>query len=368
MSKISWLCLCGSISGLSILFHWSICLVFHQDNTVLTTIAFSKSWSQVDGLSSWLSGKNPSASAGDAGYSGSIPRPGRSPRVGNGKPLQYSCLGNPTDRGGWGATVHGIAKESDTTWRLNNNGSGIVFLISNSTCSFLIYRKAVDFYILTCSLQPLYHYLLVPGVYYCWFFQVFCIDSHVTYEQKQSYALLPNMYTFPPNFCCLSKNFLYDVEKEGWNRVLFLLNVHYHIFCIVFVIVLILVILLVEVVIDFLFVGSKITVDGDCSYEIRWLFLDREVMTNLDSVLKSRAFTLLTKVCIVKTIIFPVITNDCESWTVKKAGCQRIVDLELWYWRRRLENPLDTRRSNQSILREINPEYSLEGLMLNLKL
>ena len=218
-----------------------------------------------------------------------------SPRVGYDNPLQYSCLGNPMDRGDSGATVHDIAKESDMTWRLNNNNiSGIIFLTSNSTCSFLMYSKAVDFCILTCFLQPLYHYLLVPGVYCCWFFQVFCRDNHFTYEQKQFYALLLNMDTFPPNFCCLSKNFLYDIEKEWWNMVLFLLNVHYHIFCIVFVIVLILVVLLVEVVTDFLFLGSKITVDGDCSYEIRWLCLVRKVMTNLDSVLKSRGITLLT--------------------------------------------------------------------------
>ena len=124
-----------------------------------------------------------------------------------------------------------------------------------------------------------------------------------------------------------------------------------------------------EAVTDFLFLGSKITEDGDCSHEIRrQLLLGRKAVTNLDSVLKSRGITLLTKVCIVKTIIFPVITNGCESWTVKKAGCQRIDAFKLWCWRRLLKVSWTAGRSNQSILREINPEYSLEGLKLKLKL
>ena len=106
--------------------------------------------------------------------------------------------------------------------------------------------------------------------------------------------------------------------------VLFLLNVHYHIFSIVFVVVLIIVVLLVEVVTEFLFLGSKITADGDCRHKIRrLLLLVRKTMTNLGSVLKSRGITLLTKVSIVKVIIFPVITNGSESWTIKRAGCQR---------------------------------------------
>ena len=106
--------------------------------------------------------------------------------------------------------------------------------------------------------------------------------------------------------------------------------------------------------------GSKITVDGDCSLEIRrWLLLGRNVMTNLVSVLQSRGITLPTKVCIVKAIVFPVITYSCESWTVIKAECQRTDAFELWCWKKLLKIPWTTRRSNQSILREINPEYSL---------
>ena len=107
----------------------------------------------------------------------------------------------------------------------------------------------------------------------------------------------------------------------------------------------------------------------DCSCEIkRYLLLGRKAMTNLDSILKSRDITLLTKVCIVKAMVFPVVMYICESWTVKKAECQRIDSFELWGWRRLLRVPRTARRSNQSILKEISPEYSLEGLMLKLKL
>ena len=123
-----------------------------------------------------------------------------------------------------------------------------------------------------------------------------------------------------------------------------------------------------EGVTDFLFLGSKITVDGDCSHEIRRrLLLGRKGMTDLGSVLKSRDITLLTKVCIIKAMVFPVVTYGCESWTVKKLECQRIDAFELWCCRRLLKGPW-TARSSQSILREINPKYSLEGLMLKLKL
>ena len=124
----------------------------------------------------------------------------------------------------------------------------------------------------------------------------------------------------------------------------------------------------VEVVTDFLFLGSKITADGDRSHEIRRrLLLGRKAMTNLDSVLKSRDVTLLTKVRIVKATISPVIMNGCESWSVKKAECWGIDSFKLWYWRRVLKVPWTARSSNQSILREISPEYSLEGLMLKLQ-
>ena len=123
----------------------------------------------------------------------------------------------------------------------------------------------------------------------------------------------------------------------------------------------------VEVVTDFLFLGSKITVEGDCSHEIRkWLLLGRKAMTNLDNVLKGD-ITLLKKVCIVKAMIFPVVTYGCDNWTVKKAEHQRIDAFELWCWRRLLRVPW-TARSNQSILKEINPEYSLEWLILKVKL
>ena len=124
-----------------------------------------------------------------------------------------------------------------------------------------------------------------------------------------------------------------------------------------------------ETVRDFIFLGSKITADGDCSHEIkRHLLLGRKAMTNLDSILKSRDITLLTKVHIVKALVFPVVMYGCESWTIKKAECQRIDAFGLCCWRRVLRVPWTARRSNQSILKEINPGYSLEGLMLKLKL
>ena len=125
----------------------------------------------------------------------------------------------------------------------------------------------------------------------------------------------------------------------------------------------------VETVSDFIFLGSKITADGDCSHEIkRRLFLGRKVMTNLDCILKSRDITLQTKVHLDKAMIFPVVMYGCESWTVKKAECWRIDALELWCWRRLLRVPWTARRSNQSILKEISPGCTLEGLMLRLKL
>ena len=117
---------------------------------------------------------------------------------------------------------------------------------------------------------------------------------------------------------------------------------------------------------DFLFLGSKITVNGDCSHEIRRQLLPgRKAMTNLDSVLKSKDITLLTKVHVVKPMVFPVVMYRCENWTIKKAECQRIDAFELWCWRRLLRVPWKARRSSQSVLKEINPEYSLEGLMMN---
>ena len=120
---------------------------------------------------------------------------------------------------------------------------------------------------------------------------------------------------------------------------------------------------------DFIFLGSKITVDGDCSHEIkRCLLLGRKVMTNLDSILKSRGTTLQTKVCLVKAVVFPVVMYGCESWTIKKAEHRRIDAFELWCWRRLLRVPWTARRSTQSILKQISPGCSLEGLMLKLKL
>ena len=120
---------------------------------------------------------------------------------------------------------------------------------------------------------------------------------------------------------------------------------------------------------DFIFLGSKISADGDCSHEIkRCLLLRRKAMTNLDSILKSRDITLPTKVHLVKAIVFPVVLYGCESWTIKKAECWRIDAFELWCWRRLLRVSWTARRSNKSILKEINHEYSLEGLMLKLKL
>ena len=125
----------------------------------------------------------------------------------------------------------------------------------------------------------------------------------------------------------------------------------------------------VETVTDFIFLGSKITADGDFSHEIkRCLLLGRKAMTNLDSMLKSRDITLSTKVCLANTMVFPVVMYGCESWTITKAECRRIDAFELWCWRRLLGVPWTARRSNQSILKEIRPGCSLEGLMLKLKL
>ena len=124
-----------------------------------------------------------------------------------------------------------------------------------------------------------------------------------------------------------------------------------------------------EIVRDFIFLGSKITADGHCSHEIkRHLLLGRKVMTNLDSILKSRGITLPTKVHLVKATVFPVVMYECESWAIKKAEHQRTDAFELWCWRRLLRVPLTARRSNQSVLKEISPQCLLEGRMLKLKL
>ena len=124
----------------------------------------------------------------------------------------------------------------------------------------------------------------------------------------------------------------------------------------------------VETVADLILGGSRITADGDCSHEIkRRLLLGRKVMTNLDNILKSRDITLSTKVRLVKAMVFPVVMYGCESWAVKKAECRRTDAFELWCWRRLLRVPWTARRSNQSILKEISPGCSLEGLMLKLK-
>ena len=125
----------------------------------------------------------------------------------------------------------------------------------------------------------------------------------------------------------------------------------------------------VETVSYFIFLGSKITADGDCSHEVkRHLLLGMKIMTNLDSILKSRDITLPMKVCLVKAMVFPVVMYGCESWTVKKVECRRIDAFEVWCWRRLLRIPWTARRSNQSILKKISPGCSLEGLMLKLKL
>ena len=125
----------------------------------------------------------------------------------------------------------------------------------------------------------------------------------------------------------------------------------------------------VETVADFIFLGSKITADGDCSHEIkRCLLLGRKVMTNLDSIFKSRDITLPTKGHLVKAMVFPVVMYGCESWTIKKAECQRIDAFEMWCWRRLWRVPWTAKRANQSILKEISPEYSLEGQMPKQKL
>ena len=123
-----------------------------------------------------------------------------------------------------------------------------------------------------------------------------------------------------------------------------------------------------ERVTDFIFLGSKITADGDCSHEIkRRLLLGRKAMTDLDSILKSRDITLPTKVSLVKAMVFPVVMNGCETWTIKKAEHRRNDAFELWCWRRLLRVPWTARRSNQCILKEISPKYSLDGLMLKLQ-
>ena len=121
----------------------------------------------------------------------------------------------------------------------------------------------------------------------------------------------------------------------------------------------------VKTVTDFIFLGSKITVDGDCSHNSkRCLLLGRKAMIKVDSILKSRDITLLTKVHIVKAMVFPEVMCRCENWTIKKAECQKIYDFELWCWKRLLKDSWTARKSNQSILKEINPGYSLEGLLL----
>ena len=123
-----------------------------------------------------------------------------------------------------------------------------------------------------------------------------------------------------------------------------------------------------ETLTDFIFLGSKITADGNCSHEIkRRLLLGRKAMTNLDSILKKRDITLPTKAHLVKAMVFPVVMYECESWTMKKVECRRTDAFELWYWRRLLRVPWTARRSYKSILKEISPKYSLEGLMLKLK-
>ena len=123
-----------------------------------------------------------------------------------------------------------------------------------------------------------------------------------------------------------------------------------------------------KTVTDSIFLGSKITADGDCSHKIkRRLVLGRKAMTNLDIALKSRDITLLTKVCLLKAMVFPVVLDGCDSWAIKKADSQRIDAFELWCWIRLLRVPWTARRSNQSTLKEINPEYLLEGLMLKLQ-
>ena len=125
----------------------------------------------------------------------------------------------------------------------------------------------------------------------------------------------------------------------------------------------------VEAVTDFIFLGSNITADSDCSHEIkRCLLLGRKAMRNLDSVLKGRGITLLTKVCKVRAMVFPVVMCGCETWPIKNAECQRIDAFKMWCWRRLLRIPWTARKPNQSILKEISPEYSLEGLILKLKL
>ena len=125
----------------------------------------------------------------------------------------------------------------------------------------------------------------------------------------------------------------------------------------------------IETVRDFIFLGSKITADGDCSHEIkRCLLLGRKALTNLESIPKSRDITLPTNFHLVKAMVFPVVMYGCESWTIKKAECRRIDAFKLWCWRRLLRVPWTARRSNQSILKEVSPDYSLEGLMLKLKL
>ena len=123
-----------------------------------------------------------------------------------------------------------------------------------------------------------------------------------------------------------------------------------------------------ETVTDFIFLDFKITANADCSHKIkRRLLLGRKTMTNLDSILKSRDITLPTKVCLVKAMVFPVVMYGCESWTIRKGECRRIIAFELWCWTRLLRVPWTARKSNQSVLKEISPEYSLEGLMLKRK-
>jgi len=165
-----------------------------------------------------------------------------------------------------------------------------------------------------------------------------------------SFTLLSFRNLFSQNVCCVS-----DSGNVTWNNLGQLATItSWHIDG-----------EKVKTVTDFIFLGSKITVDGDCSHNSkRCLLLGRKAMIKVDSILKSRDITLLTKVHIVKAMVFPAVMCRCENWTIKKAECQKIYDFELWCWKRLLKDSWTARRSNQSILKEINPGYSLEGLLL----
>ena len=292
---------------------------------------------------------------------GSIPVLGRCPGVGNSHPLQYYCWENPIDRGTWWATVH-VVTEVDTTKQLNNNNTGEKWA-KDINCQLQI-GKGVH---LGCMMSPCLLKL---------FAEYIMQDARLDEAQAgvKTAGRNINNLGYADDITLVEeseeelKSLLMKVKEESEKAGL-KLNIQKMIMAFGPITSWQIDGETMETVTDFIFLGSKITAESDCSHEIkRHLLLGRKAMTNLDSILKSRDITLPTKVRLVKPIVLPVVMYGHESCTIKKAERQRIDALEVQCWRRLLRVPWTARRSNQSILKEISPEYSLEGLMLKLKL